>query len=112
MHQLMAATLDAVLEEIASIQKAARAGDDIVCPQWPMIILRSPKGWTGPKTVDGLKTEGYWRAHQVPISDMSKPGHLHLLEEWMASYRPEELFDQAGALRAEIAALAPSGHRR
>jgi len=72
MHQLMAATLDAVLEEIASIQKAARAGDDIVCPQWPMIILRSPKGWTGPKTVDGLKVEGYWRAHQV-----ADPRHGH-----------------------------------
>ena len=71
MHQLMAATLDAVLEEIASIQKVARAGENIVCPQWPMIILRSPKGWTGPKTVDGLKTEGYWRAHQVPIPDMA-----------------------------------------
>jgi xylulose-5-phosphate/fructose-6-phosphate phosphoketolase len=77
-----------------------------------MIVLRSPKGWTGPKTVDGLKTEGSWRSHQVPISDMSKPGHLHLLEEWMASYRPEELFDQAGRFRAEIAALAPSANRR
>jgi xylulose-5-phosphate/fructose-6-phosphate phosphoketolase len=112
MHQLMAATLDAVLEEIASIQKAARAGDDIVCPQWPMIILRSPKGWTGPKTVDGLKTEGYWRAHQVPIPDMATPEHVKLLEDWMRSYRPQELFDHDGGLRPEIAALAPEGDRR
>ena len=112
MHQLMAATLDAVLGEIASIQKVARAGEDIVCPQWPMIILRSPKGWTGPKTVDGLKTEGYWRAHQVPIPDMAKPEHVKLLEDWMRSYRPEELFDSDGRLRPEIAALAPEGDRR
>ena len=108
----MAATLDAVLEEIASIQKAARAGDDIVSPQWQMIILRSPKGWTGPKTVDGLKTEGYWRAHQVPIPDMATPEHVKLLEDWMRSYRPRELFDHEGGLRAEIAALAPEGDRR
>ncbi len=112
MHQLMAATLDAVLEEIASIQKAARAGDDIVCPQWPMIILRSPKGWTGPKTVDGLKTEGYWRAHQVPIPDMATPEHVKLLEDWMRSYRPQELFGHDGRLQPEIAALAPEGDRR
>ncbi len=77
-----------------------------------MIVLRSPKGWTGPKTVDGLKTEGFWRAHQVPFSDMDKPEHLQLLEEWMRSYRPEELFDEAGRLRPEIAALAPEGERR
>ena len=112
MHQLMAATLDAVLDEIASIQRMARAGDDIVCPQWPMIILRSPKGWTGPKTVDGLKTEGYWRAHQVPIPDMATPEHVQLLEDWMHSYRPQELFDHDGRLRPEIAALAPEGDRR
>jgi len=112
MHQLMAATLDAVLEEIASIQKVARAGEDIVCPQWPMIILRSPKGWTGPKTVDGLKTEDYWRAHQVPIPDMATPEHVKLLEDWMRSYRPQELFDSDGRLRSEIAALAPEGDRR
>ena len=77
-----------------------------------MIVLRSPKGWTGPKTVDGLKTEGSWRAHQVPISDMNKPGHLQALEAWMRSYKPEELFDDAGRLRPEIAALAPVGERR
>ena len=91
MHQLMAATLDRVLDEIAALQKAARAGATPVCPQWPMIVLRSPKGWTGPKTVDGLKTEGYWRAHQVPIPDMSKPEHVKLLEGWMTSYRPRRI---------------------
>ncbi|HEY3910803.1 MAG TPA: phosphoketolase family protein [Stellaceae bacterium] len=112
MHELMAATLDRVLDEIAAIQQAARAGDKTVCPQWPMIVLRSPKGWTGPKTVDGLKVEGYWRAHQVPIPDMSKPEHVKLLEEWMKSYRPRELFDGDGRLRPEIAALAPEGDRR
>ena len=77
-----------------------------------MIVLRSPKGWTGPKTVDGLKTEGYWRAHQVPIPDMSKPEHVKLLEGWMTSYRPQELFGDDGRLKPEIAALAPSGDRR
>ena len=92
--------------------KVARAGEDIVCPQWPMIILRSPKGWTGPKTVDGLKTEGYWRAHQVPIPDMATPEHVKLLEDWMRSYRPQELFAPDGRLRSEIAALAPEGDRR
>jgi xylulose-5-phosphate/fructose-6-phosphate phosphoketolase len=112
MHQLMAATLDRVLDEIASIQKAARSGDDIVCPQWPMIVLRSPKGWTGPKTVDGLKVEGTWRAHQVPIPDMATPEHVKLLEDWMRSYRPQELFGRDGRLKPEIAALAPAGERR
>ena len=77
-----------------------------------MIILRSPKGWTGPKYVDGLKTEGYWRSHQVPFGDMEKPEHVKLLEEWMRSYRPQELFDDEGRLRPEIAALAPEGDRR
>jgi xylulose-5-phosphate/fructose-6-phosphate phosphoketolase len=112
MHQLMAATLDRVLDEIASIQKVARSGADIVCPQWPMIIMRTPKGWTGPKTVDGLKTEGYWRAHQVPIPDMATPEHVRLLEDWMLSYRPQELFGHDGRLKPEIAALAPAGERR
>ncbi len=112
MHQLMAATLDRVLDEIASIQQAARAGDDIVCPLWPMIVLRSPKGWTGPKSVDGLKVEGTWRAHQVPFGDMEKPEHVKLLEDWMRSYRPQELFGDDGKLRPEIAALAPVGDRR
>jgi xylulose-5-phosphate/fructose-6-phosphate phosphoketolase len=112
MHQAMAAAFDQAFAQIRKIQETARAGGSSARPFWPMIVLRSPKGWTGPKTVDGLKTEGSWRSHQVPISDMSKPGHLRLLEEWMASYRPEELFDQAGRFRAEIAALAPSANRR
>jgi xylulose-5-phosphate/fructose-6-phosphate phosphoketolase len=112
MHQLMAATLDTVLTEIAAIQMEARNGRLNRCPRWPMIILRSPKGWTGPKYVDGLKTEGYWRSHQVPFGDMAKPEHVKLLEEWMRSYRPQELFDDDGRLRPEIAALAPDGDRR
>src|SRR5947207_691254 len=112
MHQLMATTLDTVLDEIAAIQTEARGGKLTACPRWPMIILRSPKGWTGPKYVDGLKTEGYWRSHQVPFGDMEKPEHVKLLEEWMRSYRPQELFDADGRLRGEIAALAPEGDRR
>jgi xylulose-5-phosphate/fructose-6-phosphate phosphoketolase len=112
MHQLMAATLDTVLDEIVVIQNEARSGRLHPCPQWPMIILRSPKGWTGPKYVDGLKTEGYWRSHQVPFGDMDKPEHVKLLDEWMRSYRPQELFDGDGRLRPEIAALAPEGDRR
>jgi xylulose-5-phosphate/fructose-6-phosphate phosphoketolase len=112
MHQAMAAAFDQAFAQIRKIQQTARAGSSSSRPFWPMIVLRSPKGWTGPKTVDGLKTEGSWRSHQVPISDMSKPGHLQLLDAWMRSYRPEELFDEAGRLRAEIAALAPSANRR
>ncbi|HTV45918.1 MAG TPA: phosphoketolase family protein [Stellaceae bacterium] len=112
MHRLMAATLDRVLDEIAAIQRAARAGGAAACPQWPMIVLRSPKGWTGPKTVDGLKVEGYWRAHQVPFGEMDKPEHVRLLEEWMRSYRPQQLFGADGRLKPEIAALAPVGERR
>jgi xylulose-5-phosphate/fructose-6-phosphate phosphoketolase len=112
MHQLMAGTLDRVFDEIRDIQSAARGGKREARPAWPMIILKTPKGWTGPKEVDGLKTEGFWRAHQVPIADMTKPGHVRLLEEWMKSYRPAELFDDAGALKADIAALAPEGERR
>ena len=112
MHQAMAATLDTVIGEIKAIQAAARAGTLAERPRWPMIVLRSPKGWTGPKTVDGLKTEGFWRSHQVPFDHMEKPGRLAMLEEWMSSYRPEELFDEVGKLRPEIAALAPKGERR
>ena len=112
MHQLMAATLDTVLDEIGAIQEEARGGRLTACPPWPMIILRSPKGWTGPKYVDGLKTEGYWRSHQVPFGDMEKPEHVKLLEEWMKGYRPQELFDGEGRLRPEIAALAPAADRR
>ncbi|OJZ17093.1 MAG: phosphoketolase [Thiobacillus sp. 65-29] len=111
MHQQMAATMDAVLAEIRSIQHAARTGGDTRA-RWPMIVLRTPKGWTGPKEVDGKKTEGFWRSHQVPFGDLANPAHLHLLEQWMRSYRPEELFEESGALKAEFAALAPQGSRR
>ncbi len=113
MHQLMAKTLDVVFDEIRAIQTAARSGGAKERPRWPMIILRTPKGWTGPKEVDGLKAEGFWRAHQVPVADMaSKPQHVQVLETWMRSYRPEELFDENGAPKAEILALAPQGARR
>jgi xylulose-5-phosphate/fructose-6-phosphate phosphoketolase len=113
MHQLMAATLDALMDEIASIQRDARDGRSKERPAWPMIILKTPKGWTGPKEVDGLKTEGFWRSHQVPFAEMAtKPEHVKLLEQWMKHYRPEELFDPEGALMADVAALAPAGTRR
>ena len=113
MHQLMAVTLDQVVAEIQTIQQAARKQGAIQCPRWPMIILRTPKGWTGPKEVDGKKTEGYWRSHQVPFAELvGKPDHLRLLEDWMKSYRPEELFDGNGVLMPELAALAPQGERR
>ena len=112
MHQLMAAAVDRAMDEISDIQRQARAGGGVVRPRWPMIILRSPKGWTGPKEVDGKKSEGYWRSHQVPFSDMEKPEHVRLLEDWMQSYVPRELFDAEGRLRPELAALAPSGERR
>jgi xylulose-5-phosphate/fructose-6-phosphate phosphoketolase len=112
-HQLLAATLDAVLAEIQDIQAIARSGRDTVeRPRWPMIVFKTPKGWTGPKTVDGLPVEGTWRAHQVPIASFDKPEHLHQLEEWMLSYRPAELFDEAGKFREDYASLAPTGHRR
>src|SRR5579862_2010181 len=111
-HQAMASTLDHVIEEIRAIQRRARVEADTQRPQWPMIVLRTPKGWTGPKTVDGLKTEGFWRSHQVPIPDMNTPEHLRQLEAWMKSYRPEELFDENGALIPELAQLAPKGTRR
>ena len=112
MHQQMAATLEAVLAEIRAIQDGARGGGSPERPRWPMIVLRTPKGWTGPKEVDGKQTEGSWRSHQVPFSDMSKPEHLTLLQDWMQSYKPEELFDEAGRLVPELAALAPVGARR
>ena len=88
MHQAMASAMDQAMAAIQAIQSEARTGSEAKRPRWPMIVLRSPKGWTGPKFVDGLKTEGSWRAHQVPIADMTKPGHVALLEEWMRSYRP------------------------
>ncbi|MEP6538708.1 MAG: phosphoketolase family protein [Bryobacteraceae bacterium] len=113
MHQLMAATLDKVLAEIKDLQHKARIGGSIERVHWPMIVLRSPKGWTGPKIVDGKKVEGTFRAHQVPLSELStKPDHLRMLEEWMKSYKPEELFDEHGALIPELAELAPGGALR
>ena len=112
MHQRMAATLDAVIANIQSIQRDARTHGFTKRPHWPMIILRSPKGWTGPKVVDGKPTEGTFRSHQVPMGDMSQPGHVKILEKWLKSYRPQELFDDTGKLLAELAELAPQGARR
>jgi len=112
MHQRMAAALDEVIARIRSIQSEARSRGFSERPAWPMIILRSPKGWTGPKVVDGKPIEGTFRAHQVPMGEMSHPGHVRILEEWMKSYRPQELFDQTGRLKAELAELAPQGERR
>lgn len=113
MHQLMAGTLDQVLAEIRSIQTRARLDGVTQYPRWPMIILRTPKGWTGPATVDGLKTEGSWRSHQVPLSELAKkPEHIQQLEAWLRSYRPEELFDTQGRLVEPLQTLAPLGNRR
>ena len=113
MHQAMASVLESVILEIQSIQQDARKNGFSKRPEWPMIVLVSPKGWTGPKIVDGLQIEGTFRAHQVPVTDFAaKPDHIRILEEWMRSYRPEELFDDRGALIPELAALAPSGTRR
>ena len=113
MHQLMAATLDTVLDEIQAIQRDARANGFKQRPQWPMIVLRTPKGWTGPKIVDGKPMEGTFRSHQVPLSELaSKPEHLRMLEDWMKGYKPDELFDENGKLRSELAELAPKGQRR
>jgi xylulose-5-phosphate/fructose-6-phosphate phosphoketolase len=112
-HQQMAATLDAALDEIAEIQRRARDDGDESRPIWPMIILRTPKGWTGPKEVDGEPAEGSFRSHQVPFSTVrDNPEHLALLDDWLRSYRPDELFDQAGRLIPELADLAPAGDRR
>jgi xylulose-5-phosphate/fructose-6-phosphate phosphoketolase len=113
MHQLMAGTLDAVIEEIKSIQSQGRMNGFSKRPIWPMIVLRTPKGWTGPKEVDGQQVEGSYRAHQVPLlTDTAHPRHLKLLEEWMKSYHPEELFDASGKLVPQLAELAPKGSRR
>ena len=113
MHRLMAATLDAVVTEIQAIQDQARRKKDATRPRWPVIILRTPKGWTGPKEVDGKRTEGSWRSHQVPLAEMaSKKQHIALLEKWMKSYKPQELFAETGQLRPELAELAPQGSRR
>ncbi|MBX4959454.1 phosphoketolase family protein [Rhizobium lentis] len=114
MHQQMAATLDQVFDRIRDIQKRARNGKAAKgCPRWPMILLRSPKGWTGPKEVDGKKVEGFWRAHQVPVSNCREnAGHRKILEDWMRSYDPEDLFDADGRLKPDLRALAPVGERR
>jgi xylulose-5-phosphate/fructose-6-phosphate phosphoketolase len=113
MHQAMASTMDEVMAEIQAIQHRARAEGDSSRPRWPMIVLRTPKGWTGPGEVDGVPVEGTWRSHQVPLAALAqRPEHLRMLEAWLRSYRPEELFDDSGALRAEIAELAPKGERR
>lgn len=113
MHQVMATTLDTVIEKIKAIQYDARTKGVTRRPTWPMIVLRTPKGWTGPKQVDGLKTEGHWRSHQVPFSDMTaKPDRIRLLEDWMKSYKPEELFDEQGSLVSELQELAPTGDHR
>jgi xylulose-5-phosphate/fructose-6-phosphate phosphoketolase len=114
-HQCLAQTLDTVLARIQAIQQAARsspAGTAPQRPRWPMIVLQTPKGWTGPKWVDGLPVEGTWRAHQVPIADCRPPAHLLQLEAWLQSYRPQELFDEQGCFRADLAALAPTGQQR
>jgi xylulose-5-phosphate/fructose-6-phosphate phosphoketolase len=116
-HRAMAETLDSALDEIAEIQRVARGGRTNgrhgTRPRWPMVVLRTPKGWTGPDKVDGVQVEGTWRAHQVPMGDVrGNPSHLALLESWMKSYRPQELFDERGAVVAEIASLAPKGVRR
>jgi xylulose-5-phosphate/fructose-6-phosphate phosphoketolase len=112
-HQQLAATMDAVIDEIHAIWHAAREGGATERPRWPMIVLRTPKGWTGPKEVDGVQVEGTWRAHQVPMGEVrTNAGHRALLEDWMRSYRPEELFDAHGTLIPELADLAPRGERR
>ena len=113
MHQLMAATLDTIIAEIHAIQREARGKRSPSLPVWPMIVMRTPKGWTGPKFVDGKPVEGTWRAHQVPVADLdAKPEHLAILEDWMKSYHPEELFDENGTLTGELSELAPKGNRR
>ncbi|MGC8519968.1 MAG: phosphoketolase, partial [Steroidobacteraceae bacterium] len=111
-HQQLAATLERVIEQIAAIQRQARSTGIGQRPAWPMIVLRTPKGWTGPKSVDGHKVEGFWRAHQIPVDPHQSPAHLKQLEEWLKSYRPEQLFTDDGRLKPELAALAPKGTRR
>ncbi|MDH4088007.1 MAG: phosphoketolase family protein, partial [Nitrospira sp.] len=112
MHQLMAATLDAVMQDIQRIKTASRKEGTPKRPLWPMIVLRTPKGWTCPPQIDGKRTEDYWRSHQVPMSDMDKPAHVKILEQWMKSYKPQELFDKSGRFKPELAELAPKGDRR
>ena len=113
MHQAMAATLDEISAEIHRIKTEARRTGGTKRPLWPMIIFRSPKGWTCPKEIDGKRTESYWRSHQVPMGEMhEKPGHVKILEKWMKSYKPKELFDKTGRLKPELAELPPKGDRR
>jgi xylulose-5-phosphate/fructose-6-phosphate phosphoketolase len=112
MHRQMAATLVRVVADIREIQTTARQRNVVSRAKWPMIVLRTPKGWTCPREIDGKLCEGYWRSHQVPMADMDKPEHIRVLEQWMKSYRPEELFDAAGKLESEVAALAPVSERR
>ncbi|MEO8046102.1 MAG: phosphoketolase family protein [Nitrospirota bacterium] len=112
MHRLMASTLDTVMRDIQRIKAAANRDGTKKRPLWPMIVLRTPKGWTGPKQVDGKRTEDYWRSHQVPMGDMDKPGHIKILEQWMKSYKPEELFTKTGGFNPALAELAPKGARR
>jgi xylulose-5-phosphate/fructose-6-phosphate phosphoketolase len=112
MHLAMASTLDSVTREIAQIWEGARKRGFERRPMWPMIVLRTPKGWTCPAEIDGLKCEDYWRSHQVPMGDMDRPEHIRILEQWMKSYRPDELFNAKGALKEDIADLAPVGHQR
>ncbi len=112
-HDQLAAALDSALDEIAEIQHAARTGGVVARPRWPMLVLRTPKGWTGPAEVDGVAVEGTSRSHQVPVAEVrSNPGHLAILETWMRSYRPDELFDELGALESDLIAAAPKGRRR
>ena len=113
MHQAIAATLEKAVLEIREYQKKARESGKAFRPRWPMIVLRSPKGWTGPRTVDGHYLEGFWRAHQVPIPDVaSKPEHLKVLEDWMKSYKPEEIFRGGRQTDPRLKALAPEGNKR
>ncbi len=113
MHRRMAETMDAMYAEIRQIQQHAREKNDTTRPRWPMLVLRTPKGWTGPKVVDGKQVEGTWRAHQVPLEEVrTNPEHLKLLEQWLRSYRPDELFNEDGVLRDEIASMAPLGLER
>jgi xylulose-5-phosphate/fructose-6-phosphate phosphoketolase len=110
MHELMAATIDKAIDDIHRFHEDARSRNDATRPRWPVIVLKSPKGWTGPKVVDGLQIEGTFRSHQVPLLvDPQHPDHVKLLEDWMKSYKPEELFDEKGKLIAELAELAPEG---
>lgn len=111
-HQQLAMTLEMVMDDIKEIRRQARETDELVRPMWPMIVFRTPKGWTCPPFIDNKKCEDYWRSHQVPMGEMERPEHIQILEDWLRSYRPEELFDDSGRLNADLAALPPTGHHR